>query len=142
MTDPAFIIAFVLVFLFSIYLGFTVGTYAGERAATSREYWVYNLIAFVACIVATAVLTLIPLLCSAPLGFLAGCFTGLKMGFGESSGPWKKFDRFFNVNKGHRARHKGKAAPDMISVAQESDAGQGASQGSGHAARKGTRKKR
>ena len=104
MTDPAFIIAFVLVFLFSIYLGFTVGTYAGERAATSREYWVYNLIAFVACIVATAVLTLIPLLCSAPLGFLAGCLTGLKMGFGESSGPWKKFDRFFNVNKGHRAR--------------------------------------
>ena len=155
MTDPAFIIAFVLVFIFSIYLGFTVGTYAGERAATSREYWVYNLIAFVACIVATAVLTLIPLLCSAPLGFLAGCFTGLKMGFGESSGPWKKFDRFFNVNKGQRARaargsgeatrrarHKGKAAPDMISVAQESDAGQGASQGSGHAARKGTRKKR
>ena len=108
----------------------------------------YNLIAFVACIVATAILTLIPLLCSAPLGFLAGCFTGLKMGFGESSGPWKKFDRFFNVNKGHRARaargsgeatrrarRKGKAA-------QESDAGQGASQGSGHAARKGTRKKR
>lgn len=158
MTDPAFIIVFVLVFLFSIYLGFAVGSHAGERAVTGREYWLYNLIATVACILATAVLTLVPLLCSAPLGFLAGCLTGLKMGYGESSGPWKLLDRFFNINKGQRARagrassaatrrarKTGEAAPDLISVANDAPASSAhgdTTQSAGRGGRKGKRNKR
>lgn len=132
MSDPAFMIVFVLVFIFSIYLGFSVGSHAGERAVTGREYWAYNLLAVVVCIIATAVLTLVPLLCAAPLGFLAGCLTGLKMGYGESIGPWKVLDRFFNVNKGQRARtgrassaatrrarKTGASVPDLMSVTND-----------------------
>lgn len=148
MTDPAFIIAFLVIFLFSIYLGFAVGTHAGERAVTARAYWLYNLAAVVACVLATVVLTLVPLLCAAPIGFLAGCFTGLKMGYGESSGPWKLIDRFFNVNKQQRdragsatsaetrrARKKGGSAPDLISVASDQKS-------AGQPVRAGKRKKR
>lgn len=148
MTDPAFIILFVILFIFSIYLGFTVGTYAGERAVTAREYWVYNLIAVVVSIIATAFLTLVPLLCAAPLGFLAGCFTGLKMGYGESSGPWKWLDRFFNVNRAQQAaaargtrkatrqaRRRGEAAPDVISVADDASASSASSKHGSQGAR-------
>lgn len=132
MTDPAFLVSFAVVFLFSTYLGFTVGSRLGERAVTAREYWLYNLAAVVACVLLTAVLTLVPLLVSAPFGFLAGCLAGLKMGFGESRGIWMVLDRFFNTNKeqraraergtgeaARRARKKGEAAPDMISVAPD-----------------------
>lgn len=153
MTDPAFIIVFLIVFLFSIYLGFTVGVHAGERAVTARAYWTYNLVAVVVCVLATVVLTLVPLLCAAPLGFLAGCFTGLKMGYGESTGPWKLIDRFFNVNKrqrdrtgsapgaqARRARKEGSAAPDLISVAPESQDARDARGQAGRAARTGKRK--
>lgn len=131
MTDLAFIILFSILLVFSVYIGFTLGSHWGRLALTTRDYWLRNLLAVVICIVATAVLTLIPLLSAVPVGFLIGCITGLKMGFGESSGPWKKVDRFFNINKEHRdvarkgtgeARRRARAAGqtrDVISVAQD-----------------------
>ena len=128
MGDFAFLICFILLFVFSVYLGFTVGNYWGERALSAGAYWLYNAIAVVACVVLTAVLTLFPLLYATPLGLLMGAVVGLKMGFGESVGPWKVLDRFFDVNRRQRgaagaaaraARRRektGEAAPDLISV--------------------------
>lgn len=156
MTDPAFIILFVILLIFSIYLGFTIGSHWGASALTTRGYWLRNLLAVVICIVATAVLTLVPLLSAVPVGFLGGCLTGLKMGFGESAGPWKRVDRFFNVNKAHRdAAKRGSGAarrrrarakepePDLMSVSD--GAGQGTSSSADESPRtsgRNTRKKR
>ncbi len=63
------------------------------------------------------------------MGVLAGYIAGLKMGFGESSGPWKWLDNFMDVNKRHRKvaekgtgeayrrRSKtGEAGPDLLSI--------------------------
>lgn len=63
------------------------------------------------------------------MGALAGGIAGLKMGFGESTGPWKWLDSFMNVNRhqrkvaekgtgeAYRRRRKtGEAGPDLISV--------------------------
>ncbi len=129
MTDPAFIICFLILFLFSIYLGFAIGDHFGQRADTNRAYWLYNLAAVVICILATALIPWPAMLYAAPLGLLAGALVGLKMGFGESAGPWKLLDRFFNVNRRHpestrtgagarkRARRRaGEQEPDLISV--------------------------
>lgn len=136
MTDPAFIISFAVLFVFSVYLGFSVGNALGARAVTEREYWRWNIIAIVACVLATAVLTTLPLLYAVPLGLLAGAIVGLKMGFGESVGPWAFIDRFFNINRAHREtaergtgearrrrRRTGEAAPDVISVDMHGQAG-------------------
>ena len=132
MTDPAFIISFAVLFIFCIYLGFSIGSWAGKRAVTTREFWTYNIIAVVACVVATVLVSWLPLLYAAPLGLLGGTIAGLKMGFGESVGPWRAHDRIFNVNKSHRETaergggaerrrrtREGKPAPDLISVEGE-----------------------
>ena len=63
------------------------------------------------------------------MGALAGGIARLKMGFGESTGPWKWLDSFMNVNRhqrkvaekgtgeAYRRRRKtGEAGPDLISV--------------------------
>ena len=133
MGDFAFLICFILLFVFSVYLGFTVGNYWGERALSAGAYWLYNAIAVVACVVLTAVLTLFPLLYATPLGLLMGAVVGLKMGFGESVGPWKAHDRYFRVNKdqlrrsengeraeaARRARRDGTPEPELMSVQQD-----------------------
>lgn len=128
MGDFAFLICFILLFVFSVYLGFIIGNYWGERALSAGAYWLYNAIAVVACVVLTVVLTLFPLLYATPLGLLMGAVVGLKMGFGESVGPWKVLDRFFDVNRrqrgaagaaaraARRRKKTGEAAPDLISV--------------------------
>ena len=97
----------------------------------------------------TAVLTLIPLLAAVPLGLLGGCLAGLKMGCGESVGPWSWVDRFFNVNRGHResttsgtgaARRKrrstGAPEPDLMSVDTQGEATGGSRSASSTSRRK------
>lgn len=128
MGDFAFLVCFILLFVFSVYLGFTIGNYWGERALSAGAYWLYNAIAVVVCVLLTAVLTLFPLLYATPLGLLMGAVVGLKMGFGESVGPWMVLDRFFDVNRrqrgaagaaaraARRRKKTGEAAPDLISV--------------------------
>ena len=38
MTGFSFIVLSVLLFLFSVYLGFQIGCWAGDQAVTSRDY--------------------------------------------------------------------------------------------------------
>ena len=104
--------------------------------------------------IATALSCLTPgaVLIGLVLGLMAGTIAGLKMGFGESVGPWKARDRFFRVNKdqlrraengeraeaARRARRDGGPEPELISVQQDAeDAGNG--RGAGKASKRGGR---
>lgn len=129
MTGFSFIVLSVLLFLFSVYLGFQIGCWAGDQAVTSRDYWKMNIAAVVIGVVGSVIISPLPLLYSAVIGLLAGCIVGMKMAFGESTGPWRFLDRALNINRSHRetakrgigdarrARKKtGEKAPDLISV--------------------------
>ncbi|WP_415961352.1 hypothetical protein [Collinsella tanakaei] len=129
MTGFSFIVLSVLLFLFSVYLGFQIGCWAGDQAVTSRDYWKMNIAAVVIGVVGSVIISPLPLLYSAVIGLLAGCIVGMKMAFGESTGPWHFLDRALNINRSHRetakrgtgdarrARKKtGEKAPDLISV--------------------------
>ena len=129
MTGFSFIVLSVLLFLFSVYLGFQIGCWAGDQAVTSRDYWKMNIAAVVIGVVGSVIISPLPLLYSAVSGLLAGCIVGMKMAFGESTGPWRFLDRALNINRSHRetanrgtgdarrARKKtGEKAPDLISV--------------------------
>ena len=125
----AFGIAFLALFVFSVYLGFTLGNSFGAKLEDSSAYWKANFAGVAVAILATAFISFLPLLLAVPLGALGGWIAGLKMGFGESVGPWKVHDRVFNVNRSHtettergggRARRRrartGERGPDLISV--------------------------
>lgn len=129
MTGFSFIVLSVLLFLFSVYLGFQIGRWAGDQAVTSRDYWKMNIAAVVIGVVGSVIISPLPLLYSAVIGLLAGCIVGMKMAFGESTGPWRFLDRALNINRSHRetakrgtgdarrARKKtGEKVPDLISV--------------------------
>lgn len=129
MTSPAFIICFLLLFVFGIYLGFTIGQAAGKKAVTAADYWKQNGIAVAVTVVASFVLAGVPLLYGIAIGLLAGFIVGCKMAFGESVGPWRKHDEVFNVNRAHRERaergggderrrrrRQGDPGPDLIST--------------------------
>lgn len=129
MTGFSFIVLSVLLFLFSVYLGFQIGCWAGDQAVTSRDYWKMNIAVVVIGVVGSVIISSLPLLYSAVIGLLAGCIVGMKMAFGESTGPWRFLDRALNINRSHRetakrgtgdarrARKKtGEKAPDLISV--------------------------
>lgn len=129
MTGFSYIVLSVLLFLFSVYLGFQIGCWAGDQAVTSRDYWKMNIAAVVIGVVGSVIISPLPLLYSAVIGLLAGCIVGMKMAFGESTGPWRFLDRALNINRSHRetakrgtgdarrARKKtGEKAPDLISV--------------------------
>lgn len=126
----AFFICALLLTVFGVYLGFIIGRNLGERAVTTADYWKMNAAAIVVTVLLSAVLSGLPLLTGGIIGLLAGCIVGIKMGFGESVGPWRTVDRAFNVNKSHREaaesgtgeerrarRRKGEKEPDLISVA-------------------------
>lgn len=132
MDNPAFIVLFVILFLFCIYIGFLLGIWAGERAVTKADYWKYNAAFFFAAAVLFALAGTVIMLYAACFGMLAGGIAGLKMGFGESAGPWKLLDRFYNANKRHREvaergggqerrrrKRAGEQPPDLISVAED-----------------------
>lgn len=81
------------------------------------------------CSVLLVSLVPLPLVQVEAMGVLAGGIAGLKMGFGESTGPWKWLDSFMNVSRhqrkvaekgtgeAYRRRRKtGEAGLDLISV--------------------------
>ena len=120
--DIAFIVCSLLLFAFSVYIGFLIGNTVGVRAVTRADYWKMNGAAIV-----------IAVFYSVDVGLLAGAIVGLKMAFGESVGPWAAHDKAFNVNRSHREtaekgcgeeRRRRRAsredAPDLISVEKKS----------------------
>ena len=136
-----FAILFAILLVFAIYIGFLAGQGICNRfVVTARDYWVANLAGVVVSVVATALVFMLPLLYAVTFGGLAGYIAGLKMSFGESTGPWKWLDRFMNVNRGHRRvaeagtgearrrrKKRGEAGPDLISVDERGGAGASAS---------------
>ena len=133
MDNPAFLICSVLLFAFSVYIGFLVGNAAGVRAVTRQDYWKMNAAAIIIAVLLSFILAQVPLLYSVDVGLLAGAIVGLKMAFGESVGPWAVHDKAFNVNRAHREtaasgkgeerrrRRKERAdEPDLISVEDDS----------------------
>jgi hypothetical protein len=136
MDNPAFVICALLLFAFSVYIGFLIGNHVGVRAVTKSDYWKLNIAAILICIVLSFFLSAVPLFYSVDVGLLAGAIVGLKMAFGESVGPWAVHDKMFNVNRAHREtaesgvgedrrrRRAEKAdAPDLISVEKTSAKG-------------------
>lgn len=124
----SFAIIYVMVFGFAIYIGFLLGDGWGKRIVTAKAYWLCNL-GMLVCSVLLVSLVPLPLVQVGAMGVLAGGIAGLKMGFGESTGPWKWLDSFMNVNRhqrkvaekgtgeAYRRRRKtGEAGPDLISV--------------------------
>ena len=124
----SFAIIYVMVFGFAIYIGFLLGDGWGKRIVTAKAYWLCNL-GMLVCSVLLVSLVPLPLVQVGAMGVLAGGIAGLKMGFGESTGPWKWLDSFMNVNRhqrkvaengtgeAYRRRCKtGEAGPDLISV--------------------------
>ncbi len=135
MTDPAFLICALLLFAFSVYIGFLIGNNVGMRAVTRADYWKMNGVAIIIAVLLSFILAAVPLFYAVDVGLLAGAIVGLKMAFGESVGPWAVHDKVFNVNKKHREaaekgtgeqrrrrRVTGEDAPDLISV-EDSSAG-------------------
>ena len=127
---------FALMFLlFGTVTGVGVGERRVKRCVTRREYVIANVITLlvgaVAC--AIAMLTPIPVLVVLVIGLIGGTVAGLKLGFGESVGPWKAHDRYFRVNKDQlrrsengeraeavrRARRDGTPEPELMSVADD-----------------------
>ena len=127
---------FALMFLlFGTVTGVGVGERLVKRCVTRREYVIANVITLlvgaVAC--AVAMLTPFPVLVVLAIGLIGGTVAGLKLGFGESVGPWKAHDRYFRVNKDQlrrsengerteavrRARRDGTPEPELMSVQQD-----------------------
>ncbi len=136
MDNPAFVVCWVVLLVFGVTVGYKLGVDAGEKALTSRDYWLRNLAALGIGIFVVALFGLIglSLLQSVAYGAIAGSLTGLKLGFGESVGPWRKHDEFFNVNKRQRAatdsgkgaarrrrKHTGEDEPQLMSVEDTQD---------------------
>ncbi|MDO4848972.1 MAG: hypothetical protein Q4B45_04250 [Coriobacteriia bacterium] len=118
--------------LFGIFAGVGAGDILAKKCVTRREYVRMNLLVLAAGVVATAFVCLTGLfmLILFVFGVMAGTLAGLKMGFGESVGPWEKVDRAFKVNKDHvrradhpeaaeaarRARRDGGSEPEFMSA--------------------------
>ena len=130
--EAAFFVCALLLLLFGLYIGFSLGSALGERATSTADYWKLNAGAVIVTVLLSFVFAGLPLLYGAIIGLLAGCIAGLKMGFGESSGPWRVLDRFYNINRAHREaaesgagkrrrrrKREGGAAPDLISVSDD-----------------------
>lgn len=134
----SFGIVYLLLFAFAIYIGFLLGDGWGKRIVTARAYWLINLGMLVGTVL---IVTLLPIMTVqvCVMGVLAGSIAGLKMGFGESVGPWKWLDKFMDSNRRHRKvaekgtgeayrrrRKTGEAGPDLISVDKQGKAGSAA----------------
>lgn len=100
----------------------------GKRIVTAKAYWLCNM-GMLVCSVLLVSLVPLPLVQVGAMGVLAGGIAGLKMGFGESTGPWKWLDSFMNVSRhqrkvaekgtgeAYRRRRKTwETGPDWISV--------------------------
>ena len=126
--DWAFAIIYVMVFGFAVYIGFLLGDGWGKRIVTTRAYWLCNAAMLVGTVLLVS-LVMVPFIQVSAMGVLMGSIAGIKMGFGESVGPWKWLDNFMDINRRHRKvaekgtgeayrrrRKTGEAGPDLISV--------------------------
>ena len=126
--DWAFAIIYVMVFGFAVYIGFLLGDSWGKRIVTTRAYWLCNAAMLVGTVLLVS-LVMVPFIQVSAMGVLMGSIAGIKMGFGESTGPWKWLDNFMDINRRHRRvaekgtgeayrrrRKTGEAGPDLISV--------------------------
>lgn len=132
--DMSFVGAILALFLllFGIYAGIGAGDILSKRCVSRKDYLRWNLTVLGIGVVATALVCLTGLFMLIVLvfGVMAGTVAGLKMGFGESVGPWKRIDRAFKVNKDHvrraeepeaaeaarRARRDGAPEPELMSA--------------------------
>lgn len=104
MDNPAFMVLAVVLMIFGITVGNKVGHDFGRKADDSRTYWLYNLAAFAGSVVLFVIIGVagFPLLQGLVIGLLSGSVVGLKMGYGEAQGPWRKFDDAFNLGDARR----------------------------------------
>ena len=152
MGGMAFTILFIILFLFSIYIGFLTGQGICEhQVVTARDYWVWNAAGIIVAVLLSAVLSTLPLLYAVLFGLLVGYIAGMRMTFGEAVGPWKAVDRFLKrePDKGEaasegktearRRRRAGERQRDVISVADDSPAAKQGSKASSTSSKKDTR---
>ena len=133
--DIAGLIFALMFLLFGTVTGVGVGERLVTRCVTRREYVIANILTLLvgAVVCAIAMLTPFPVLVVLVIGLIGGTVAGMKMGFGESVGPWKAHDRYFRVNKDQlrrsengeraeavrRARRDGTPEPELMSVADD-----------------------
>ena len=135
MGSVAFAILFIVLFLFSIYIGFLTGQGICERqVVTARDYLVWNTAGVVVAVLLSAVLSALPLLYAVLFGLLVGYIAGMRMTFGEALGPWRAVERFLKRDPGaarassdgrteaRRRRRDGECGRDLISVAGDTAA--------------------
>ena len=141
----------IMLFAFGLVIGEHVGEEMGKKCVEKRDFHIANLKIVVVGVAVSAVVWAAQLLTLAGLvlGLMAGALAGAKIGFGESVGPWKFADKYFNVNKDQanhteadkarrravrKARKQGEPEPELMSVQMD-----GPSSASGTNAKKGTR---
>ena len=131
--DAGFAVAVMalVLFLFGIVSGVGLGDELSRRCVTKREYGLAN--------AGVVLVTGLSVLMGLVIGLMAGAVAGLKLGFGESVGPWKFVDKTFRANKDQlrrakdgkraeavrRARRDGTPEPELISVQQDGPASKG-----------------
>lgn len=141
----------IMLFAFGLVIGEHVGEEMGKKCVEKRDFHIANLKIILVGVAVSAVVWAVQLLTLAGLvlGLMAGALAGAKIGFGESVGPWKFADKYFNVNKGQvgrseaeksrgraarKARREGEPEPELMSVQMD-----GPNSASGTNAKKGTR---
>ena len=141
----------IMLFAFGLVIGEHVGEEMGGKCVEKRDFHVALLKILGAGVVASAGVWAVQMLTLAGLvfGLMAGALAGARIGFGESAGPWKFTDKYFNVNKGRsgssdaerergraarKARKQGEPEPELMSVQMD-----GPSSANGSGSKKGTR---
>ena len=66
--DIAFIVCSLLLFAFSVYIGFLIGNTVGVRAVTRADYWKMNGAAIVIAVLLSFILAAVPLFYSVDVG--------------------------------------------------------------------------
>lgn len=91
---------------FGMVVGFHFGNELGSRLTSSREFWKYNGICYAIVVVLTAffIALNLPTLIFVCVGGLGGFIAGIRMGYGESVGPWRAHDRFYTPHKNKKKR--------------------------------------
>lgn len=86
-------------------IGHRVGVELGGRAASSKQFWIYNAGVIVVGVILSMLASLGPIVfLGLVVGLIAGAIAGLKQGYGRSEGPWQVHDKAFLVNEEHRKR--------------------------------------
>ena len=138
--DAGFAVAVLalVLFLFGIVTGVGLGDELSSRCVTKGEYARANVLVLLggALLSGVVLVTSLTVLMGLIIGLMAGAVTGLKLGFGESVGPWKFVDKTFRANKDQlrrsknsehaeavrRARRDGTPEPELISVQEDGPA--------------------